>query len=138
MLFTNKHTSLYKLLLTVCLFFCFGSCKGPAQPELTKAEVQYFNYLKKNCDCAVKRSISYGLLMGLDDEGGYMLILDSLPCNLLSKDLQPYAYRVSKYLYCYILNRDKKYNKITIEYACQLVGANENSVSFHFAVDSLK
>lgn len=114
----------------------FNNCTAPPkQPELSVKERVFFNELNKKCGCNCIREIDSNLSkkVGEKEKGNYFLGFEDLSCKKLKKDsLEKYSNILVKIFYINILEKNPKYESITIDFACKTGKNEDRSVSFNY------
>jgi hypothetical protein len=127
-------------------FMILGACALPKQPELTDREVVYFEYLKNQCKCEVKREVNIYVTKDYrkhpNDEGYYHIVLSNMPCEtVLDKDSLA---RVAKSI-AFELNNEVidsnflyLYERITVNFTCYPTINSPKTLYFNFKSKELK
>ena len=118
------YTDFRLLIAFVLAAIAALQCAKPQQPPLSAAEHALFRSLEKACHCPVERELDPHATLDSNEygEGWYFISLDSLPCDVLSKDdsLERDSRRILYKLHKNILNHEFnfKYKDATIAYGC--------------------
>lgn len=131
---------IFYMLISISLLF--NGCGKPEQPPLSINEKQFFEDLKKKYSCSVDREIEPALLYVISKKevGNYFLELNGLPCDIIKKEdsLKTASFDIAKKLYNQILEKDMRFNEITINFECSIAPNQSRSKSFDYRPSQLK